>query len=226
MPASFDLYVEPPNGNEDYLVPMFSTPLLHLKVDGWEEKKQKLLSMYHKRQAQKDKFKIACGKEESHDVETDYHYNYDNDIDYGDIIAKLFREELETLCDTFECAVEVSTAWFEKAKRGKQHTVHNHGVDGFSAVCFIEFDPKYHTPTVFMNPNVADDQITNFIPPGIREGSLIFFPSWCLHYTAPNTSDVDRVILSFNMAADYGAICFEDENGAEAEFGEYVTNDV
>jgi len=224
--STFDLYVEPPEGSEDYLVPMFSTPLLHLKVNDWEKKKRQLVLMYESRKEQRDKFKIACGKEESHDVETDYHYNYDNDIDYSDVITDIFREELETLSDTFECAIEVSTTWFEKAKKGKQHSVHNHGVEGFSAVCFIQFDPKYHTPTVFMNPNVADDQVTNFIPPGIREGSLIIFPSYVLHYTAPNTSNVDRVILSFNMATEYGACNFEEENSIEGEYSEYATNDV
>lgn len=222
MPASFDLYVDPPEGNVDYLLPMFSTPLFHLKVNDWENKKRQLLDIYNSRKEKRNQFKIACGKEESHDVETDYHYNYDSGIDYGDVITDILREELETVAETFECAIEVSTTWFEKATKGKQHSVHNHGVDGFSAVCFIEFDHKYHTPTVFMNPNLAEEQVINFIPPGVREGSLLIFPSYVLHYTAPNVSDVDRVILSFNLITDYGNISFE----AEDQMSEYVTNDV
>lgn len=38
-----------------------------------------------------------------------------------------------------------------------------------------------------------------FVPEGIKEGSLILFPSALLHFTAPSYSDEERIILSFNL---------------------------
>ena len=35
--------------------------------------------------------------------------------------------------------------------------------------------------------------------PDVKEGDIVFFPSQLLHYANPNTSDKERVILSFNM---------------------------
>ena len=222
--TNFAIYGDPPQGNEEYLIPMFSTPLLHLKVESWEEKKEELLRMYEKRKADKSRFKVATGSETSLDVETDYHHNHDSGETYDEDIMDIFKEELEALADTFECSVEVCTSWFEKASTSKFHQVHNHGSQGFSAVCFIQFDPKHHTPTIFLNPNLADVETCNIIPPGIREGSIIFFPSYVLHYTAPNQSDVDRIILSFNINAEYECFSFEEENAQGP--GEYFTTDV
>jgi hypothetical protein len=221
--SNFHLYTEVPEGHSEYLIPMFSVPLLHLKVEDWAEKKAALLEMYEKRSSEKEKFKIATGSESSLDVETDYHYNHDTGETYDQDISEIFKGELETLADTFECGVEVCTSWFERAKTRKFHQVHNHGCQGWSAVCFIQFDPKHHTPTVFLNPNLADTEICNTVPPGVREGSIIFFPSYVLHYTAPNESDMDRIILSFNLIAEYESFAFEDE---EKGCGEYCTDDV
>jgi hypothetical protein len=221
--SNFHLYCEVPEGHSEYLIPMFSVPLLHLKVEDWEEKKAILLDMFERRRDERDKFKIATGSESSLDVETDYHHNHDTGETYDREITQILQSELESFSDTFECAVEVCTSWFERATHSKFHQVHNHGSQGFSAVCFIKFDPNKHTPTIFLNPNLADTEICNTLPPGIREGSILFFPSYVLHYTAPNESDEDRIILSFNLNTEYESFAFADE---EKGGGEYCTQDV
>jgi ectoine hydroxylase-related dioxygenase (phytanoyl-CoA dioxygenase family) len=58
-----------------------------------------------------------------------------------------------------------------------------------------------HTPTHFLNPFITsnpDEQY--FVPDGVGEGSILFWPSPILHYTESNKSDVDRIILSFNLS--------------------------
>lgn len=197
----FSLYAEPPNDGDDYLIPMFSVPLLHLKVQNWQEKKKSLIEIYNSRKSQESVFKVA--NEIFYDVETDYHHNYDNEEGYEEEIANILLDELEVLADTFECSVEVSTTWFERATKNKYHAVHNHGICGFSAVCFINFNPEKHTPTSFLNPILCDESQMSFQPGGISEGSLIFFPSYVLHHTEPNNSDEERIILSFNIQANY-----------------------
>lgn len=213
--ADFSLYIEPPDEGDEYLIPMFSVPLFHLKLKDWEKKKSELMSIYEKRKSDKNVFKRQNGKQNIYDVETDYHHNHDTGENYDEEITNILRDELEILSDTFQCSVEVCTTWFEKASKGKQHSTHNHGPTGFSAVCFVEFDPEYHTPTVFLNPNLTDQNVLNFIPPGVSEGSLIFFPSYVLHYTEPNTSEKDRLILSFNTIVEYDMPSFKEEEEYE-----------
>lgn len=221
--ADFVMYGEGPGPGEEYLIPMFSAPLLHLKVDNWKEKKKALLDIYTERSKNKKVFKTAVEREIGYDVETDYHYNHDNHTDpessgYDGKIEEILGDELEGVCEAFQCAIAVNTSWFEKARKGAKHEVHNHGVEGLSAVCFVDFNPKYHVPTIFCNPLLADAMTTNFIPPNIDEGSLLVFPSYILHFTQSNLSDVDRLILSFNMQVDHGCFSFEDENNEQCEY--------
>jgi hypothetical protein len=219
----FDLYIDGPETHEDYVLPAFSVPIFHYKISNWRGKKENLLKIYNSRIKQKKKFKVSEGKENSLDVETDFHFNYDNSSDqYSNQIEKILQDELDAFAEDSGLEIEVHNCWFEKAEKHKFHPCHNHGSTGYSAVCFINFDPKYHTPTVFINPITADDDISNFIPPKVREGSLIFFPSFLYHYTSPNLSDIDRIILSFNLGTSVPFQKFEDDEHDT----EYFTDNV
>ena len=44
-----------------------------------------------------------------------------------------------------------------------------------------------------------DGYVFEYIPTDVEEGTLIVFPTSLPHYVPPNTSDVDRLILSMNI---------------------------
>ena len=198
----FDIGLNEDNPSADYLIPLYSVPLLHLKVEDWENKKKPFFDLYNKRTSDNTIFK-SVGKS-LYDVETDYHYQF-NEQNYDGItecIIDNLGNELEIITKIYEMDISIENSWFEKSVKAKYHSVHNHGHMGLSAVLFMKFDPKYHTPTIFINPITASDGRCgpqNEMPPGIREGSLIVFPSYLNHYTSPCETDVERVIMSFNM---------------------------
>jgi len=179
----------------DYLVDMFKIPLLHLEVENWNDKKKIL----------KDLFDISLYKNTEPDEQTtDYFYkvesgNKDKDLE---TIRSLFSPEIEKFrkCFSFE-DVEMLVSWFEMSMNGQHHEVHNHGATGYSAVCFIDFDKKYHKPTNFVSPfnDFYKGNTLTFEPPNIHEGSLIFFPSCIHHYAPANHSNIPRMIISFNL---------------------------
>jgi hypothetical protein len=187
---------------DTYVIPLYSVPLIHLKLNDWEEKKEVLMKRYETISSNPDHFKQEG--EGKYSVHTDFHKTYDDkDFSTTELIYQYFDRELEFISEIFSCPVELNNSWFERSTRNKQHTPHNHGNSGLSCVVFLKFDPKYHCPTVFIDPNLASDSPVaplNEMPSGIREGSMIVFPSYLYHYTLPNESDVDRIILSFNMA--------------------------
>ena len=41
------------------------------------------------------------------------------------------------------------------------------------------------------------DNVVKFQP---REGMMIIFPSWLLHYVEPNLCEDDRIAISFNIS--------------------------
>ena len=212
------MYCEVPHGyeidpEEDILVPMFQIAIAHIKVKDWENKKKQLLSLY-----KNTKENLSRGSD-PFDVETDYHYREGGQ--YNDSINSILDEELAILesmflqtdqfndeyadhiCpDSDRLFFQIQNSWFEKSEKYEAHYPHHHGLVGYSCVLYIHYDQKEHTPTTFMNPFIAntiggqmDWQFQE-----AKEGSLLCWPSSVMHFTHPNRSDKERLVLSFNMS--------------------------
>ena len=74
----------------------------------------------------------------------------------------------------------------------KQFTI---TVVGVLVELFLEFDPKIHTPTCFVSPyqDPRTDTTTITKPADAKEGDMIIFPSYTLHYVEPNNYRKRRV---------------------------------
>lgn len=179
---------------DDYCDYMFKIPLLHLSIKNWEQKKLELLNMMNE---------VEMSINEGEHIKTDYYtkQNTKFTLKHNQRVTEILKEEIQGFCNYFNfCYYKVSMSWFQTASKGNYHGIHNHGAVGYSSVCFIDYDPKEHTPTQFVSP------FHNFITgdfleygPEVKEGSIIFFPSVIMHYTEPNQSDKQRTILSFNI---------------------------
>jgi hypothetical protein len=95
----------------------------------------------------------------------------------------------------------IRNSWIEVASKGMDHQVHNHGGLGLSAIVYLDYNPKYHSPTGFISLTNHFDTGTSslYFPNDIDDGSLVVFPSVVNHFSKRNDSDVPRTILSFNM---------------------------
>lgn len=212
--------LEPVSGPNDFCIPMFSVPLCHIEIKNWEYKKKQLLNICKNVTSTNYNYKDAPAG----DVFTDYHFNGRYGSSYSIDIHKILEDEIEFLEDMLinpndfndveipdpfnspeDCrySFRLENSWFETATKLSRHEAHTHGPVGYSCVVFVEYDPQVHTPTIFLNPflssffgNPNDYQPSNLV----KEGSLICFPSPIIHYTQPNLSDVDRLILSWNMS--------------------------
>lgn len=193
-----------PNEN-DFLTPMFSVPILHLEVRNWEKKKKELLRIH-------EYTKSNAITKAFNDVQTDYHYNGENPHTcYSQEIFKILEEEISIANSEFipehpnpeeQSNLGMENSWFETSTKGSQHQVHNHGPCGVSAVCYIEFDKEVHEPTHFINPffSYYSGDAMYYAPWGAGEGSILFWPAPVLHFTQPNSSDKERLVLSFNLS--------------------------
>lgn len=221
----FDIGLTKDNPSADYLIPLYSVPLLHLKIEDWEYKKKSFFDIYNIRSSDNNIFK--SNSKSKFEVETDYHYNLSEEpsTSLSECIVNNLSNELEIITNIYQMDISVENCWFEKSVKGKYHSVHNHGHTGLSAVLFMKFDPKFHTPTVFINPMSASDGRCgpqNEMPPGIREGSLIVFPAFVNHYTSPCETDEERIILSFNMSLSMPEDACYDNNSDMNEY--YLSN--
>lgn len=168
----------------------FTIPFLQTKVKNWDIKKQLLLNLYESR-----KNNFASG-----DQYTDYGINNRYHHQIESILIDDLKEAKKSL-NIEKDSISVNSAWFQLYKQHQHHTIHNHGLGGFSSVCYIEYDKEEHEPTRFICPfnNLFDHHEIEFIPKDIEESSIIFFPSSLSHYVAPNKSKKHRLILSLNI---------------------------
>lgn len=170
----------------------FVVPFFQLKIIDWETRKENLFKIYDEIESN-----MVSGDQFSD-------YNFSETNKYIKEIEKLFINEINAARDSFELndsILSVDTAWFQKYMKGHHHEIHNHGYGGLSAVCFLKFEPSEHFPTKFIAPfnNFFTCDMLDFMPEGVEEGTVIFFPSGLPHYVAPSKSDKTRIILSFNM---------------------------
>jgi hypothetical protein len=170
---------------------MFVIPIMVIEVANWEQKKKKLLEHY-------EEFSEIVKYNSGEHVKTNY---YEDLMSLPPKISETLDHEIQSFLNTISFPSGVITgAWFELAQKGDWHSVHHHGPKGFSAVCYVDFCEETHTPTKFLSPfnNFITGAELKYVP-NVKEGSLIFFPSCIFHYTEPNISEKDRLILSFNM---------------------------
>jgi len=186
--------------------PMFEVPLYHIKIDNWKEKKKLLLTLFSTIEHNVSKVEYYGGGS----VYTDFGQTTNpSEIKlYNNSILNILKNEIELFIyennlkyNKNHTAYQFTNCWFEKGNLENYHPVHNHGAYGYSAVCFINYDPKVHKPTKFQSPFLDFDtgNIINYFPPNIEEGSMIIFPAAIAHSTVPSHVNVNRLILSFNL---------------------------
>lgn len=171
---------------EEFTIPYFQTTVKH-----WEQKKPMLTQLYlsHK----------------SNMIEGDQNSDYNKDNNYHNQIQSILMDDIINATKSMNIKftkIQVNCAWFQRYEQFQHHAIHNHGVGGFSSVCYIEYDKDEHRPTTFISPfnSWVDNNLLEFAPKNIEEGSIIFFPSSIAHYVPPNKSLKHRLILSFNFS--------------------------
>jgi len=173
----------------EYIENMFSIPIFHLYADDWENKKQKLIDI-----ASRQPFETQPGEYCSSDY-------FNQKKTYLDELKPLINDEIQRFADRTKGRYMVPRIWFERGGKGDSHLPHNHGVCGYSAVMYIEYDENEHLPTHFIAPYNEWTQglQQTYVPRDIKSGSVIFFPSTIHHFTVPSKSDKERLILSWNL---------------------------
>ena len=168
---------------------MFSIPLTRYKCSWWKQKRETLLRLL-------DEQELCQGDEQ---VLSDYR----SSEKYIDTISDILSDELSWFAHDYKCNPIIVRAWYERALPYMYHPTHNHGHGGYSAVLYIEYNPKYHRPTNFIAPFdhfITGEQLV--YEPDVEEGHLILFPSFLHHYTHPHQSMERRTVLSFNLTVD------------------------
>jgi len=158
---------------------VFSVPIFRYKVNNWNKKKNQLLNLFYKVR---------------HDVIVNVITSPFN------IKTNILSEEINLFKKDIGLDLITAEVWFQQYKNNMDHEAHDHGLLGFSSVCFIEYDKNFHKPTTFICP--FSDSVTGkyqIYEPDVEEGDILFFPSNLRHYAPSNLSNLTRTVMSFNL---------------------------
>lgn len=190
----------------------FLLTMFQVSCDNWKEKKQQLLNLI-------DWNNPACvqqgvSKQGDDEFFTDYFVNLqkpEQKPEYHSQFKKILKEELTQFVLTLEQSpinrykaklhARVRGLWAQRYVREQLMQPHTHDPYGYSAVLYTEFDGTVHQSTEFFAPfkNIVDTMDYRFQLPKPKEGDILFFPSFLLHYSIKNPSDKPRTIFSFNL---------------------------
>jgi hypothetical protein len=201
---------------EIVITPMFSVPLLHIKMTNWESKKKRLLELFDEskkwlvnRDSVSTTYELGRHRQNKSKEQILERLHWEKQ--FSNVVDKIFYEERKIIYECFgnpenfpDKIAEINYAWFQEQKKGMFHAPHTHGnaPNGLGSVCFIQFDEKIHTPTQFISPfsnNLEYNFAETYAEKNISSGSLIVFPSNIFHYTLPSQDEKSRIIISLNM---------------------------
>ncbi len=172
---------------------LFSIPIAHYEIENWEQNKKKIMSVLP-----------TLGREhlESNgEQHTDFFHQDSENWElppYADTIIDIIEPYLAEF--TNRRRIEFTDLWCQTSYKGQNHGLHNHGHSGWSAVIYVDFDPKVHQATQFISPfnNPWSGRLESFIPPA-KEGDMVIFPATIHHEALANESDKSRTVVVFNL---------------------------
>ena len=167
---------------------IFPNYLYQYGSEDWLEQKKVIKQWVDNAQYKKDHHQTFLSDRE------DQHQNYLKEF------GKLYNKELNKFANELGRTIELTDAWLVKYEKEDWHPPHTHGSTGFSGILFYEYDENEHTAPLFIDP--INDQFsdrTNYVIPKVYEGDIVISRSNILHFTYPNKSEKERIILGFDM---------------------------
>ena len=168
---------------------LFEYPSYQYQLNEWDFKKKAIQSKLKKEEFIRTPLQtFECDRQK-------------NKNRYLHFFQDLIRDELNQFCQEAQVTCSMSDCWTVKYKKGDYQTPHNHRAWGFSAVLYLDYDNKVHTPTTFICPwqDPRTDTTSLIMPENVKEGTMIIFPSYTLHYVNPNHSHKTRTIIAFDL---------------------------
>ena len=169
--------------------PLFEFPFFKYQLEDWDFKKKGLLARIKKQEFYRTPLQF---------YETD---RLTNNKTYVRYLEQFLTPVLGQFCEEAKITCSLTDAWCVKYQKGDYQLVHNHRGWGFSAIMFVEYDPKVHKPPGFVAPwqNPRNDTTEIQYPKDVEEGTIIIFPSYGLHFVEPNPSRKQRTVVSFDL---------------------------
>lgn len=167
---------------------LFQIPYYSVLISNWKEKKSKIIEVL------KD---YPVKKLTTQNFLTNHQQPRLNFIER---FLEIFEEDFKEFLTDIEGSIKIKDMWSVVYHKHHDHMIHNHGGNGYSGLLYINFDPKLHSPNIYLQPwnhHELDVSVFNNFP--VKEGVMIVAPSFINHFVPANTSNSPREVIAFDM---------------------------
>jgi len=180
---------------------MFAMPYFRYHVEEWQDRKEEILSdlySFHEKVLEQDPAELNDTCHTTFYEKTEF-AEFKPFIDLlGPYLQRLSKEAMDR--GFYRKPIDnIKNVWFQVQEQYEFHSLHNHGMEGWSAVFYADYDNEVHEATKFYSSMfTCHGEIMSF-QPGCSEGDLIVFPSQVFHESPVTKSEKSRTIISLNM---------------------------
>ncbi len=186
----------------------FSTPIWTSKIDNYEEINKMMHNYIYNLQRKNPEGVIKSNLKGWHSK--NFNMKDDEPKNFIEAIKKNINKAINDMAwDLNNQEVSLSNMWAIINKKGAMNQKHHHSNSDLSAAYYVTaqegcgdiifYDPrpsKLYKHPLSNKPNLLNAN-NNSVKP--EAGMLVLFPSYLEHSVDPNTSDDERVVISFNI---------------------------
>ena len=189
----------------------FSTPIWTSKIDNYEEVNNMMNNYIYNLQEKDPEGVIKSNLKGWHSKNFDM--KDDEPKSFIEAIKKNINEAINDMAwDLSNQEVTLSNMWAIINKKGAMNQKHHHSNSDLSAAYYVTakegcgdiifYDPR--PGKVYKHPLSNKPNLLNAHNNGVKPepGMLVLFPSYLEHSVNPNTSNHERIVISFNISLE------------------------
>ena len=142
-------------------------------------------------------------------ITTFYTGNLAENLEWSPVTKFIIEMIFKLLGTDCKYNINITNMWATIYPKGAHVPEHVHNNSLYSGVFYAKTSPNCGN-IVFKDPSYIAKSMASKLSDGfpsvpvtftqeVDTGIMILFPSWLPHYTQPNESDEDRIIISFNL---------------------------
>ena len=173
---------------------LFEIPYLKLSCSNWKQKKKKLDKLTKNQKLSRQEHNIFS---------TTRNIDFEGREDYVNEFTNIFKEEFQKFGNEFNYRkLNIKDIWTVVYNQHDYQTPHHHGTMGWSGILYYEYTQEQPS-TIFMQPwHDLKTGATKLRGLETKEGDMVFFPSFIVHFCPSNHLKKKRKIISWDLTGE------------------------
>ena len=170
---------------------LFAVPYWKFKVPNWTQTKKDIHSLLET---------YPCIEHEGQKFLTNRRLSLEKASIFLKECLRVFADPLQEFAQEIKTNLKTTRAFATAYEKGHDHILHNHGKSLFTAMVYIDLDPKIHSGTIYKQPYTQfDSGNVAFVSPTVVEGDMIIVPGNIEHLSPVNPSSERKTIIAMDL---------------------------